>query len=348
MSIIDVVKLDFQPGELVKKFTADRLDYTELSTWTQLIVNESQEAVLFRQGALDGPFPPGRHVLKTENIPVIGKVLNLPFGRSPFTAEVWFINRTVSLDIKWGTPNPIRITDPYYQIIVPITARGQFGIQVSDSKKFLVKIVGTFKKFDSADFKKYFQGVVLATSQSVLSKEIIDKKISVLDIPSKFLDISKKIEETLTNELEKFGLSLVNFYIDNLELKDDSEKDENGKFIYKSAIRTLEEATATRARLGIVGVNYQQDRSLEILQDAARNEGTSGSIMGAGIGVGLGAGIGVPIGSAMGNISNNLNSQSEKNMSDKLSLLNQLNELKKSGALTDEEFEQQKKIILQG
>ena len=98
--------------------------------------------------------------------------------------------------------------------------------------------------------------------------------------------------------------------------------------------------------MGIVGVNYQQDRSLEILQDAARNEGTPGSVMGAGIGVGLGAGIGLPIGSAMGNISNNLANQS-KTMDEKLKLLSQLNDLKKTGALTEEEFEQQKKIILQ-
>lgn len=348
MAIIDVVKLEFEHGDLIKKFgfNSNNTDGSmELSTWTQLIVSESQEAVLYRQGALDGPFPPGRHVLKTENIPVIGKLLNLPFGRSPFTAEVWFVNRVMTLDVKWGTQSPIKLTDSIYKVIVPISARGQFGIQIYDSKKFLVKIVGTFRKFDIPDFRNYFRGLVLATSQSILAKEIVENKISVLDIATKFLEISKSIEESLTYKLEEFGVKLVNFYLDNLEIIDDSQYDKQGNLVYKSAIRTIEEATATRARLGIVGVNYQQDRSLDILQDAANNEGTAGSVMGAGIGVGLGAGIGLPIGSAMGNVANNLSQNN--NIDDKLKQLNQLAEMKKTGILTEDEFNQYKKMILE-
>lgn len=348
MAIIDVVKLEFEPGGLVQKFgvSANNLEGSmELSTWTQLIVSESQEAVLYRQGALDGPFPPGRHVLSTENIPVIGKLLNLPFGRSPFTAEVWFVNKVMTLDVKWGTQSPIKLTDSIYKLIVPISARGQFGIQIYDSKKFLIKIVGTFKKFDVADFRNYFRGIVLSTSQSILAKEIIENKTSVLEIASKYLEISKNIEDSLLIKLDEFGVKLVNFYLDNLEIVDDSKVDNQGNLIYKSAIRTLEEATATRARLGIIGVNYQQERSLEILQDAANNEGTSGSVMGAGIGLGLGAGIGLPIGSAMSNSAKSLNQSNS--IDDKLKQLTQLAEMKNSGILTEDEFQQYKKTILE-
>lgn len=349
MAIIDVVKLDFNPGELVRKFGVDSSTpdgATELSTWTQLIVNESQEAVLYRQGALDGPFPPGRHVLKTENIPIIGKFLNLPFGRSPFTAEVWYVNRAMALDVKWGTQSPIRLTDPFYKVIVPVTARGQFGVQVTDSRKFLVKLVGTFKKFDLDDFRKYFRGVILTSAQAILSKEIVEKQISVLDIPAKFIEISKSIEANLRNELTEFGLNLVNFYLDNIELVDDSKYDHAGVLVYKSAIKTIEEATAIRARLGIVGANYQQDRSLDILQDAARNEGVAGSLMGAGLGVGLGGGIGMSAGAAMTGVASNLSAQ-PKNMDEKIKQLKSLGELRDSGILTPEEFEIQKKKILE-
>ena len=102
MAIVEVVKYDGNPDILVWKYPSQ-----ELGTWTQLIVNESQEAVLYKGGKIFDVFQSGRHTLETANIPLLNKVINLPFGgRSPFTAEVWFVNKLYSLDVKWGTPTP--------------------------------------------------------------------------------------------------------------------------------------------------------------------------------------------------------------------------------------------------
>jgi len=350
MAIIDVVKLDFEADELVKKFgvSSDHPQGSlELSTWTQLIVNESQEAVLLRQGALDGPFGPGRHVLTTENIPIIGKLLNLPFGRSPFTAEVWYINRAMSLDVKWGTPEPIKLNDPKHEILVPVTAYGQFGIQIVDSRKFVIKLVGTLKSFDKEDIRNHFKGMVLTVSKTALAKAIIDKQISVLDISTELLSLSAQIETDLKERLSEFGLSLVNFFVNTIDVVDEDE-----------SIQTLKKALAKRAEMKIVGYNYQQERSLDVLETAAGNEGSSGSLMGAGMGLGMGVGIGQPMGNMMSQMMGQMSptgsgqsvnqpaSKAAISMDEKIEQIKKLAQLRDMQILSEEEFQEQKVKIL--
>ena len=161
MAIVDVVKYNGGPDVLAWKYPSE-----ELGTWTQLIVNESQEAILFKGGKALDVFESGRHTLSTANIPVLNKIVNLPFGgRSPFTAEVWYINKLFSLDIKWGTATPIQIQDPKYGVFVPIRSNGMFGVQIEDSKKFLVKLVGTMGSFDKNTLVKYFRGLYITKAK---------------------------------------------------------------------------------------------------------------------------------------------------------------------------------------
>ena len=152
MAIVEVVKYDGNPDVFAWKYPN-----SELGTWTQLIVNESQEAMLLKGGKVCDVFCAGRHTLSTENIPILNKLVNIPFGgRSPFSAEVWFINKAFSLDIKWGTSTPIQLQDPKYKVFVPIRSFGQFGIQIDDSQKLLMKLVGTLPLFDKTNLLKAF------------------------------------------------------------------------------------------------------------------------------------------------------------------------------------------------
>ena len=157
MAIVEVVKYNGSPDVFAWKYPSE-----ELGTWTQLIVNESQEAILFKGGKALDVFQSGRHTLETANIPILNKIINLPFGgRSPFTAEVWYINKVNSLDIKWGTASPIQLQDPKYSVFIPVRAFGQFGIRIENSKQFLVKLVGTLSVFDKTNILKYFRGLYL-------------------------------------------------------------------------------------------------------------------------------------------------------------------------------------------
>lgn len=151
MALFEVIKYEGTPDMFAWKYPNE-----EIGTWSQLIVSESQEAILFKDGRAYDVFTSGRYTLETQNIPLLNKVINLPFGgESPFSAEIWFVNKVHSLDIKWGTPTPIQFQDPKYKVFVPIRSYGQFGVQIEDSKKFLIKLVGTLTAFDKETIKHH-------------------------------------------------------------------------------------------------------------------------------------------------------------------------------------------------
>ena len=127
MNLIDVIKCEVNDKELVYKFPSENL-----RLGSQLVVYPTQTAFFVKGGVILDEFICGTYTLKTENIPLLGKLINLPFnGQTPFKAEVWFINQVAILDCKWGTASPIQIEDPKYGIIVPIRAFGQYGLKLS-------------------------------------------------------------------------------------------------------------------------------------------------------------------------------------------------------------------------
>ena len=292
MAIVEVVKYDGSPDVFAWKFPN-----SELGTWTQLIVNESQEAVLYKGGQALDWFGPGRHTLETANIPLLNNIVNLPFGgRSPFSAEVWFVNKVNSLDVKWGTPTPIQLQDPKYNVFVPIRAFGQFGIKISDAKIFLTKLVGTLSGFSSSDIVKYFRGAYLTKVKDDISEYIINKKISVLEINAYISEISESLKESILPTFSDFGIELVNFYVNDISVPEDD-----------SAVIKLKEALAKKAEMDILGYSYTQERSFDTLEGAATNPGSgSAPIMGAGLGLGMGLGLGGNFGGAFGELGKNI------------------------------------------
>ncbi|MEY4378247.1 MAG: hypothetical protein RLZ85_128 [Verrucomicrobiota bacterium] len=290
MAIIDVLKWNGAPETLAWKYPSE-----ELGTWTQLIVAESQEAWLIKSGQPIGPFMAGRHTLDTANYPVLKDVLNIATGRSPFTAEVWFVNKAVSLDVKWGTSTPIQALDPKYKIMLPVRAFGQLGLQVQDSGKFLIKLVGTLSVFDRDRFNNYFKGVIVTRAKDAIAQYLGKKQVSILDLSGHLNEISDELKKELTPELEEFGLGLTKFFVNSIDAPEDDP-----------AVSRLKSALAKKAEMDILGYNYQQERAFDALQEAAGNTGTGGQVMGAGIGLGMGLGAGPAMGSAMSQAMGNI------------------------------------------
>lgn len=301
MAIIEVVKYDGLPDVFAWKFPN-----TELGTWTQLIVNESQEAVLYKGGQALDCFGPGRHTLSTANIPILNNIINLPFGgNSPFTAEVWYINKVNVLSIKWGTPTPIQLQDPKYNVFVPLRAFGQFGIKISDSKMFLKKLVGTLPSFTSEELIKYFRGAYLTKVKDNISEYLVHKKISVLEINAYINEISDELKENILPTFADFGIELVNFYVNDISIPEDDP-----------AVIKLKEALAKKAEMDIVGYSYTQERSFDTLEGAATNQGSgSAPIMGAGLGLGMGFGMGGSFGGAFADLGKNMSTGQNSNQS---------------------------------
>lgn len=296
MAIVQVVKYNGSPDVFAWKYPSE-----ELGTWTQLIVNESQEAILFKGGKALDVFQSGRHTLDTANIPILNKIINIPFGgRSPFTAEVWYINKVHSLDIKWGTASPIQLQDPKYSVFIPVRAFGQFGIKIENSKQFLVKLVGTLPVFDKANILKYFRGLYLTKVKDAISSYLVHKQISVMEINAYIEELSVYLQEKIQPVLEEYGIKLLNFYVNDISVPEDD-----------TAVKKLKDALAKKAEMNIIGYSYQQERSFDTLEGAAKNRGTSGEFVGAGLGLGMGVAMGGSVAGHFGGVAEVMNTKAD-------------------------------------
>lgn len=299
MKVFDIIKYSGNNDTFVWKFPGE-----DFNTLSQLIVSESQEAVFFKDGKALDLFGAGKYTLHTQNIPLIRRLVNLPFnGESSFSCQVYFINKVVSMDVMWGTSSPIPIQDAVYKIVLPIRANGQFAVRVVDSKKLLLTLVGTINQFDQMTLKKYFKGILLTNIKDYIAKEFAQKGISFLEIHSHLKEISDGIENSLTQEFLKYGIELVNFNVNEITPPEDDP----------SYIQ-LKNALAKKAEMSVMGYNYQQERAFDVLDIAAANEGSASNIMGAGMGLGMGVNMGGvfagTMSGAMNNIAPDMQSQS--------------------------------------
>ena len=288
MALIDVVKCDMVDGEICRKFPSE-----ELKIGTQLVVYPSQTAFFVKGGVICDAFTAGTYTVKTENIPILNNIINLPFGGdTPFTAEIWFVNGIAKLDMPWGTPQPIQIEDPKYKIIVPVRAHGQYGLRVSDPRTFLETLVGNMYSFATDKIEQYYKGRIITCLNAIIAQQIIERQVSVLDINTQLMSLSNECNVLLNQQLARYGVEIIEFSIMSINVPQDDE----------SVIR-LKKAKDLVARLTIAGRDvYQMERSFDVLEKAAANEGVGGQMVAMGAGLGVGAGVGNAIGCIAGNM----------------------------------------------
>lgn len=287
MAFIDVVQWNATPDVFAWRFPE-----RNLTTLTQLIVNESQEAVLFHGGKLLQKFGPGKHTLSTENIPLLENLYGIPFGgENPFQAEVWFVNRVSVLDIKWGTRQPFLVRDPEFGVMIPVRGYGQFGIRIEEAERFLVTLVGTLPEFDKNRLTEYFRGLLMSRATSAIARKIKDQKVSVLDIAAYVSELSDDLQRTMGEAFEKYGIRLVNFYLSQVTVPEDDP-----------AVAELRKTLSRRADMDVLKYDYGQQRSFDVVDKAAANTGTAGALMGAGMGLGMGFGAGGAVGGMMSDV----------------------------------------------
>lgn len=259
-----------------------------LGNWTQLVVQESQEAILFRDGQALDLFGPGRYTLSTDNIPMLRRLVNLPTGgESAFKAHVWFINKLNVLDVKWGTLSPLLLRDPEYQIPIPVRAYGQFGLRIRDSRKFLLKLVGTRTRLTRDELIESFRGLLLSRIGDMVASYISQKKINIFDISAYLKDMSDEAVDEIRPVFEDYGIEPTNFFFGSVNVPDDDE-----------AVKELKKAMSERARMNVMGYNYQQMRSFDAMEQMAQASGggegggSGNPLLGAGMGLGAGLGMG--------------------------------------------------------
>lgn len=262
MAIIDLVEW-LPQGD--KTIYAYRFPETNLSTYTQLIVRESQEAVLFSKGQLAGKFGPGKHTLNTENLPILRNLFGIPFGgKNPFTAEVWFVNMLQPYDIDWKTDG-MSIHDADYNTRLPLVAKGRYGLKVNDAEKFLIRIVGTRAEFSREDLTDQFFGEFSTKTKSTVLQFMLKHRIGFKSVSAYLDDLSEYLKGAMTTFWDNLGLSLTRFYVTSIDIDDSTETG-----------RKVLDAISKQSEMSITGHTWQQEQMFNVANSAVEGLGNGG------------------------------------------------------------------------
>lgn len=263
-ALIDVVEWKPQSNDIL----AYRFPHSNLSTGTQLIVRESQEAIFFSKGQIIGSFSAGKHTLSTQNLPLLRTLYGIPFGgNNPFTAEVWFVNKTAPLNIDWKTSS-MRYMDPDYGEMVPLVAKGRYGLKVYDAERFLVELVGTMESFTARELTDHFMGALIAKTNSSIIAFMTANHVGINQIAVYLDQLSTFIRQPMQEFWEAYGFYLAGFYITEVNLD-----------LSSSEGRKISEALTERSAQRIAGYTWQQKQTFDVANNAT-GQGSSMGILG--------------------------------------------------------------------
>lgn len=285
MAIIDVIKYEGPNNVLVWKHPKE-----DFNTSAQLIVHQSQEAILYRDGQASEPFAAGKHTIQTENIPGIRSIVGLVTGGvSPNHYEVYFINKAYSMDIYWGTASPWMIHDPSLQIPFKMRACGQFAVRVTDSRILMQKLVGTMTSFTQKTLTESFRGIFMSQIKEFIANLMVDENLSATQMSMRLTFVAEKISERFAPVLRKYGLTLEEFAVENISIEEDE------------VFRGVREAMGRRAERIIEGYDKQQEMAHDVAMAQAQNPGAGGAAQ-----IMTGAAAGAAIAPVVGNMVRNV------------------------------------------
>ena len=321
MDIYQVIKYEGDNTTFIWKHPCE-----DFNTGSQLIVHESQEAIFFLNGQALDLFGAGRYTLTTENIPLLNKVINIPTnGESAFHCEVYFINKTEQMAIKWGTDSKVQFMEPTYHFPLSIGAHGEMSLTVADSRKLLVNVVGTENRLNQQQIVNYFRSFLMTKIKSYLAQVFKDQSINIFEVDAHLESFSKIIKDKLIPDFLEYGVILKQFFVTGISRPEDDAIYERFKNLYFRQSADVAEAELQK-KLGIIeqeanaqrmiieaqglakkreteGYTYQQERGFDVAEKAASNEGV-GNFSSAGIGLGMMAGVGGVVGGQVGGIVN--------------------------------------------
>lgn len=246
--IAEIIKYEGDNNTFIWKHPCE--DFNSL---TQLIVHESQEAVFFMNGQALDLFGAGRYTLETQNIPKLGKLLNRATGdQTPFHCEVYFINKTVQMALKWGTDSKVRYIDPESGLPLELGASGEMNLCVSDSRKLITKLVGTMDGIAWGDERKgetnerngftkslqnSFRPLISAAVKSNLASSIKSLNINILEIDEHLTEIGDILHKKVLPGFEEYGLTIPQFFLTNVVLPEDDPNFKRVRELYTISLQ---------------------------------------------------------------------------------------------------------------
>jgi len=302
--IFQIVKYEGDNSTFVWKSPVE-----DFNTGTQLIVHESQEAIFFMNGQALDLFGSGRYTLETQNIPLVRKSLNKPTDdQTPFHCEVYFVNKTEQMAIKWGTDSQVQYMEPTYKFPLKIGASGEMSLRVEDSRKLLVKVVGTENALSQAGMTQMFRAFLMAKVKPYLAKTMQNSEFGIFEVDSHMGELSEVLHKQLIPDFTDYGVSLERFFVTTIVKPDGDTAYEKFRDIHIRQYSDIAEAQL-RQKVGIIdqqtsaqkmviesqamatkraqeGYTYQNERGFDVAEKVAQNEAV-GNFTNTGIGLGM-------------------------------------------------------------
>lgn len=371
MALVNIIKYEGDNTTLVWKHKK-----TDFNTMSQLIVHENQEAVFFKNGQALDLFEAGKYTLKTDNIPILRRFLSIPTGgRTPFHCEVYFINKAHQMAIKWGTDSQVQYMDPTYKFPLQIGASGEMVLSVCDSKKLLVKIVGTESNLTQDSLVQKFRAFLMSKVKPYIAAAMQNAPYSIFEVDSHMAEFSSDLHAMLIPDFKEYGISLEKFFVTTIQKPEDEPAYIKFKDIHVRQYSDVAEAklrqqtdliyAQTEAQKVIIdsqaqatkraqeGYTYQQERGFDVATKVAENEAV-GEFTNLGVGFGTMAGVGGAVGGLVGGMMNDAmnfaTAPTPQPASDPMAEFKQKLEklmlTKEMGLLTEEEFAAAKANLL--
>lgn len=371
-NIAEIIKYEGDNSTFIWKHPCE--DFNSL---TQLIVHESQEAIFFMNGQALDLFGPGRYTLETENIPKIGKVLNRTTGdKTPFHCEVYFINKAEQMAIKWGTDSKVQYVDPTYGFPISIGASGEMSLRAEDSRKLLVKLVGTENSLGQQKLVGFFRAFLMTRVKTYIAQVIKANAINIFEIDENLTTFSENIHKLLIPDFADYGIALERFFVTNIVKPDGDKQYEKFKELHFRQYADIAEATLrqktdliyaqTQAQKVVIdsqaqatkraqeGYTYAQERGFDVAEKVAQNEAV-GQFTNMGVGFGTMAGVGGAVGGVVGNAVGGAlqaaaeptqHAQPSDDMAAFKAKVDKLGMMKEAGLITEDEFAAMKAELL--
>ncbi|MBM3978053.1 MAG: SPFH domain-containing protein [Planctomycetes bacterium] len=326
MPILDLIEFFDPSGEIIV-VKQPQAGSGEFRLGSQLVVQESQLAVFYRDGKALDQFGAGRHTLTTLNLPLVGRLIGLPFGgQSPFRCYVYFLATKTFTNLGWGTTTPVLFRDAEFRMVA-LRAHGAYSIRITQPALFLQTIVGTKGIETTHALEQFFRTVIVSRLNEAIGKSLR----SVLDLAAKYNEVGLEVRRTVRADFEQYGVELVDLLVEAISLPDDVQQ-----MVNRATGVAVQDAEKYRA----IAIS-------DAVRDAAKNSGSGGggSGLGDGLGLALGLGLGREMARAVGAPMASASAATSERISagDLRTRLGELKALRDEGLISDADFEEQKR-----
>ncbi len=287
MAKIPVKVIQFDGGD--NHVLVHRTEITDFSVENVLVVDASQQALLYKDGQVQGPFTSGRHALPSKESTGFFAFFKKLFSRHkeglPLTCDVYFINTVTDVPVSWGTPQRVMVKDPVYNEIVNVGANGALKVKISDPERFVLTVNGRLGGYSVERIQASVRSEILTVIKTYISQMIIEGGVSLLEIQTKLLSLSQSVEEKLNERLADYGLTAVHFTIEDISVDEESKKRllvRQGKINARTDVvldsqaqtdadymRTVRMADAHAREREMQGYTYQDEKYWEVQKIAA-------------------------------------------------------------------------------